>query len=96
MTGSISSLHEKRVADGDCRFPACEPPRQSCGNCTSLRSEVERLRAALKPFANSLGDWAHEMGDTRDLWIVWGTPDRSSFKLGDLRTASRALEGKQD
>lgn len=53
----------------------------------SLRSEVERLRAALKPFAD-IGSAIHpdaKDGEWTSAWVC---------KVADFRTASRALEGK--
>ncbi len=60
-----------------------------------LEADLAAAREALKPFAKcyeTFGVDGYEMGDTRDLWVVWGSPSKSSFTLGDLRRAALSVK----
>jgi hypothetical protein len=55
-------------------------------------NEIERLRAALKPFANALkGNWSHQ-SDEMPIDAGFGASDlRLRFRLGDFRAARDVL-----
>ncbi len=61
-----------------------------------LQAEIERLRAALKPFADMAEHvaanhpgWDHD----KFSWLLWsGENDRMSLFMSDIRRAKAALE----
>ena len=54
-----------------------------------LRAENEKLRAALKPFAEALdGDYFEQEEDHAD---IWESPVASVITFGDLRAAAAAI-----
>ena len=58
--------------------------------------EIERLRAALEPFANALkGNWSHQ-SDEMPIDAGFGATDlRLRLRLGDFRAARAALGGEK-
>lgn len=60
-----------------------------------LRAENERLREALRPFAEALkGNWSKQPDDF-PLDVGFGATDlRLKLRLGDFRRARAAMEGK--
>ena len=57
----------------------------------ALLDERDRLRAALEPFAREADRYEPDEGDDRDR--MWDT-DGCTLRIGDLRRARAALEGK--
>ena len=55
-----------------------------------LRAENEKLRAALKPFADAADDIEH--GD-KDSYNLWEHPAAMWITIGDLRNCQRILDG---
>jgi hypothetical protein len=60
-------------------------------------AEIERLRAALEPFATTLkGNWSHQ-SDDMIIDAGFGATDlRMRFRLGDFRAARAAWRGIDD
>jgi len=58
-------------------------------------AEIERLREALKPFAEVLkGHWSHQ-SDDMVLSVGFGDDKRLELRLGDFRLARSALQQTQ-
>jgi len=59
--------------------------------------DIDRLRAALEPFATALkGNWSHQPDDMIIDAGFGATDLRMRFRLGDFRAARAALDGKHD
>jgi len=72
--------------DTDLRMPAgMIDPAAAADMIDTIIAEVERLRMALKPFAEEAGQYDPDEGDDED--SAWG----SRFTIGDLRRARAAL-----
>lgn len=58
----------------------------------ALQARIKVLEDALRPFAKiNTADAGYEMGDSREMWIVWDNLKMGSFTLGDLRAAASVL-----
>lgn len=85
-----------RIADAARRpdgsdIPLGEQCREAADEITRLCAEVERLRAALKPFADRADRYdPHEDNDDQEPDWSTAAPD---IRIGDLRRAREALNG---
>jgi hypothetical protein len=98
----VARLHARKVKevcecflgphlqDGDDPDEECQ---EAADTITALCAEVERLTAALEPFANALkGNWSHQP-DHMPLDVGHGPDDlRLRLTLGDFRRAAALQE----
>lgn len=71
------------------------------GLAVEFSDEIERLRAALRPFAEAADGFDMTRIKNPEEWfayrgIVSATESRGAITVGDLRRARAALEGKDD
>ncbi len=83
MIDIVDRLRDKHCCDDTC-------------HCDEAAAEIERLRAALEPFANAVeGNWSQQP-DSLPIVAGYGAHDlRLRFTLGDFRRARAALEAPQ-
>ena len=58
-----------------------------------LRAENEKLRAALKPFADAADDLDEDDKDDWEIWVYWAA---MNVKIKHLRAARAAYLGEKD
>ena len=92
LFGVLQMPYEMAMQDDLARHQYWQRGQQAADTITRLTAEVERLRAALMPFAEALkGNWSKQPDDM-PLDVGFGPMDlRIRIPIGDFRRARAAI-----
>ena len=93
MAGMMGSDMSDTVDKGDAWDAAVAIPRKAQAEITRLQAEIDRLKEALQPFADSADGW-DEYQEFEALVEGWNGSNELQTKLtvSDLRNAREALK----
>ena len=82
-----------RLATRDFNGDGARLAKEAADEILRLRAENEKLRAALKPFADAAEDLDEDDKDNRSIWEHWVA---GYIEIGHLRAAAAALKETND